>query len=125
MEFLWSLIINTLAFVLIAKTMPGFRVRSTGTAFLVALIYGIVIALANILLSPLLLMGFGGSPDLAAATHSWSEAAVQFIVGFVVSVAALVLTDNLVEDFRMSNMSTAMIAALLLALIQGIFGFIF
>lgn len=125
MEFLWSLIINTLAFVLIAKTMPGFRVRDNGTAFLVALIYGIVIALANILLSPLLLMGFGGGADLAAATHSWTEAAIQFAVGFVVSVAALILTDKLVDDFRMADMPTAMIAALLLGLIQGIFGFIF
>ena len=39
---MWSIILSAIAFYLVSLVVPGWRVRNIGTAFVVALVYGLL-----------------------------------------------------------------------------------
>lgn len=123
--FIVGLIINTIAFLVISKILPGFRIESPRTAGIVSVVYGIImtialytlvpifVVVAGILMIPLVFIPFLG-PLIAGGTMFM---AVLTLV-FVISVVTLIATDKLLEDFEMKSMGTAAGAAALLAILN-------
>lgn len=120
-----GLIVNTLAFILIAELLPGFRVRSHGSALGVALLYAITHVLvwwltAAVVISVLVAL-FAAIPPLGFLAGFASILALP-LLAFFVSVFALVLADKMMDGFHMDSMATAVVAALLLAAINLVTG---
>jgi putative membrane protein len=97
------------AFLGISKILPGFRIRSFGTALVVSAVYSILyIVLHFILFKVLWILTF----PLVILTLG--------IIFFVVNAVILWLTDRIVEDFRIDSTVTLIIAAVLLTIINWI-----
>lgn len=122
-SILGSLIINTIAFLMISKFLPGFKVRTDGTAAVIAVVYGIVMALCTRLLAGVMLSGVvflvAVFPPLGVLAGMLTLMALPAMI-FVLSVVALIATDHFIEDFEMDSKGTALIAAFLLAVINGV-----
>lgn len=123
-----GLIVNTVAFILIAELLPGFRIRSHGTALGIALLYAVMHVVAWWLLAATLVAAVGSLlvafPPLGFLAGLASLIALPLLT-FFVSVFALTLTDKLVAGFQMDSWGTAFVAALLLAIINTLTGAIF
>ena len=123
-----GLIVNTIAFIIIAELLPGFKIRSHASALLVALAYAVTHVLAWWLLAAtvvaMLAAMFVAFPPLAFLAGFASILAVPFL-SFFVSVFALVLSDKLMDGFHMESWGTAFLAALLLAIVNLLSGAVF
>ena len=93
------------AFLGISKILPGFRIRSFGTALVVSAVYSVLYIVLHfilfkvfwILTFPLVILTLG-------------------IIFFVVNAVILWLTDRVVEDFHIDSTVTLIIAAVLLTI---------
>ena len=99
----WVLSDGTLT--ILAKSLPGFRMKHFGTAMIVAAVYGVLHVflfriLAIIAFIPRLLT-FG-------------------LFDLVINAFLLFLTDKLLEDFEIDNLFTTLIAAVLLTVLNNI-----
>ena len=106
--FIVSLLLGGLAFLIVERVVPGFRIRGGfGSAVLVAFVYGIIKALlfaALVVLSlPLVLVTFG-----------------LFIL--VINAILLWLTDKLMDRFEVRSFGTLVWAGLLLSILDLAFG---
>ena len=105
--FLVSLALGAIAFLIVARILPGFRLRGGfGDAVIVAFVYGIIKALLwkllVLLTLPVVIVTFG-----------------LFI--FVINAFLLWLTDKLVERLEVRSFGTLMVAAFLLSVIDFLF----
>lgn len=108
--FAISLVFGGLAFLIVARVLPGFRLRGGfGSAVLVAFVYGVMKALlfkVLVLLSlPLVLVTLG-----------------LFI--FVINAFLLWLTDKLLRRLEVNGFGTLIVAALLLSILDFVFRWI-
>ena len=100
MEFIISLLINTVAVFAAAYILPGVHVKNFKTAFFVA----ILLALVNATLGALInFVTFG-------------------ILSFIVTVLMLLLVDKLVGGFEIKNFWWAVLLAIIVALINWLVG---
>jgi putative membrane protein len=102
-----SLVLGGLAFLIVARLLPGFEVRGGfGSAVLVAFVYGVIKALLwkllVILSFPLVLLTLG-----------------LFI--FVINAFLLWLTDKLVRRLEVRSFGTLIVAAFLLSVLDFAF----
>src|SRR5215475_352773 len=107
LAFVVSLLLGGLAFLIVARILPGFELRGGfGSAVLVAFVYGVIKALLwkllVILSFPLVLVTLG-----------------LFI--FVINAFLLWLTDKLVRRLQVRSFGTLIIAALLLSVLDFVF----
>jgi uncharacterized membrane protein YvlD (DUF360 family) len=122
--FVVRVLVDTLAFFAISKLMPGFKIKKDSTAVCVALVYGILMAIGMHFLR----IGLGLSFFVSFFTGPlfpffWIGFYGMFlVVGFVLSVGVLMLTDYLLDDFAMDTTATAVVGAAILAVIQVILG---
>ena len=95
---------------MLAKSLPGFYIHGFGTAVVVAIVYGLInITLGTVLklLSiPFIIISVG-------------------IFLFFINTFLLWLTDQLIEDFEIEDISTTFIAALVITLSDTLLGWIF
>ena len=103
-RFLISLLLGGLAVMIVAKILPGFRIRGGfGSAMLVGLVYGVLKGLLQTLLIlvslPLVVLTLG-----------------LFIL--VINAFLLWLTDKLMDRFEVSSLGSLLIGALLLSLVD-------
>ena len=86
---------------LVAEAMPGIRLKSYGTALMVAIVYSLIDVFLGTLLKllsiPFILLTLG-----------------LFI--FVVNTFLLWLTDQLIEDFEIKNIGVTVITAIIITL---------
>jgi putative membrane protein len=101
MKLLIRLIINSLIIFLIAKFLPGFTVYSFWTAFIVAIVLGLI----NITLKPILLLLTLPINILTLGLFT-----------FVINALLLMLTSLIVKNFVIDGFWTALIASLLISL---------
>ena len=120
-----TLIVNTLAFLVIAAILPGFRIHSKAMTVLVALIYGVVQAVATwafvIPVATALVALTAAIPPLGILAGLATLLAYP-IIAFLISILALTITDKALRDFEIDSWATTFIAALLLAIINAITG---
>jgi putative membrane protein len=105
--FVVSLLLGGLAFLIVARILPGFELRGGfGSAVLVAFVYGVIKALLwkllVILSFPLVLLTLG-----------------LFI--FVINAFLLWVTDKLVRRLEVRSFGTLIIAAFLLSVLDFVF----
>jgi putative membrane protein len=105
--FVVSLLLGGLAFLIVARILPGFELRGGfGSAVLVAFVYGVIKALLwkllVILSFPLVLLTLG-----------------LFI--FVINAFLLWLTDKLVRRLEVRSFGTLILAAVFLSVLDFVF----
>ena len=109
MRWLLHWIVNALVLLGVSRLVPGFQVRSFGSALFAVVIIGIVNATLGLFLKvmtfPLSLLTLG-----------------LFI--FVIDAFVLWISSKLVPGFTITGFSPALIAALVMALIQMLLGYI-
>ena len=109
MRWLLHWIVNALVLLGVSRIVPGFQVRSFGSALFAVVIIGVVNATLGLFLKvmtfPLSLLTLG-----------------LFI--FVIDAFVLWVSSKLVPGFTITGFSPALIAALVMALIQMLLGYI-
>ena len=95
---------------LIAKTLPGVRVESYGTAVLVAIVYGLI----NVTLGTLLKLL--GLPFVILTLG-------VFLV--VTNTFLLWITDEILDDFEIEDIGTTFVAALLITIADTLLALMF
>src|SRR5438552_9129969 len=105
MRLLLQWILYALSFMIVSKLLPGFYVRGFGSALVVAAVYGVLHVL---LFRVLLFLAF--IPVILTFG--------LFI--FVINALLLFLTDALIEQFKIDGFFTALVGAVLLTILNGI-----
>jgi len=110
MELLLSWLVLSLAVWVTDAVLPGFHVKSFGSAILVAAIFGIL----NFLLGWLLFAVF----TVVTLGIAWLLA---FITRWIINAILLVLTDKLTDHLKIDSFGWALGGALMMSLV-GTFG---
>ena len=106
-------LLSAAAFLGVSKILPGFRIRSFGTALVVSAVYSILYIVLHFILFDVL----------------WILTIIPVIltlgiIFFVVNAVILWLTDKIVEDFHIDGTATLVIAAVLLTIVNWIIRFV-
>jgi len=105
--FICSLLLGGLAFLIVSRLLPGFRLRGGfGSAVFVAFVYGVIKALLFWVLVALTL-------PLVVVTLG--------IFIFVINAFLLWLTDLLLDRLEVRGFGTLIVAAILLSIIDFVF----
>lgn len=100
-----SILLLSVAIFLVANLLPNIKIKSFGTAIIVALVLSIIDFLIGWLLRalafPLTFLTFG-------------------LFNFVIFAILLKITDALIDDFEIKGFGTTLLAALLIALINTV-----
>jgi putative membrane protein len=105
MRLLFQWVLSALSFMMIAKLLPGFHIKDFGSALGVAAVYGIL----HVVLYPVLLF------------VAFIPVLLSFgLFIFVINAFLLFLTSALLDTFQMDNMLTALIGAVVLTMLNGI-----
>jgi putative membrane protein len=107
MKFLLNVLIGGILFAVAARIVPGVAVDGIRTAIIAGLVLSLVNATIGSLLRffsfPINFLTFG-------------------LVGFVITVLMILLTDSLVTGFDVNKIWNAIVFAIILGLVQGVFG---
>jgi len=110
MNFLWNILLLSVAVFVVAKLMPRIHIKSFWTALAVALVYSIINFLIGWMLVflalPLMIVTLG-------------------LFKFVVNAVMLWVTDKLIEDFEIEDIPTTLIAAILITVTDALLRWIF
>ena len=105
MRLLLQWVLSALSLMAVAKLLPGFRIQDFGGALVVAVVYGVLHVLLYRVLVFLafipVLLTFG-----------------LFI--FVINAFLLFLTSALLDNFKIDNLPTALIGAVVLTILNGL-----
>ncbi|MGH8066210.1 MAG: phage holin family protein [Candidatus Entotheonellia bacterium] len=106
-------LLSAAAFLGVSRLLPGFRIRSFGTALMVSAVYSILYIVLHFILFDVL----------------WILTIIPVIltlgiIFFVVNAVILWLTDRIVEDFNIDSTATLVIAAVLLTIVNWIIRFV-
>ncbi|MFQ5631916.1 MAG: phage holin family protein [bacterium] len=110
MKMLLNILLLSAAIFVVAKILPGVRLKSFATAIIVAIVYSII----NFLL-------FG---IIAFLTLPATILTLGLFI-FVINAFLLWLTDKFIEDFEIDGIFTTLIAAFLITVINNILKWIF
>ena len=124
MGMLISLVINTFAFIGISKMLPGFHVKNERTAIIIALVYSLLGTVSVLIAGPLVVVTtialavVAFIPVIGPLLAASGFVLTLFSVSFVISAILLIIIDKVMDDFKMESITTALIAAFLLAVIN-------
>lgn len=116
--------VNTLAFLVISKILPGFNVRNDKTNFFIAVAYSILMVVAGFLILPLtfitgaVLWLLALIPVIGPLLAGVGGLVTMFILAFGVTAILLMIIDRAMEDFQMRSPTVAFIAAFLMAVLN-------
>ncbi len=116
--------VNSLAFFIISKILPGFRIKDEKTAVMVALAFSFLMFVGGLLVLPLMtVMGvflalIAVIPFIGPLIASSGMLVTVFVVSFTLSTIMLIVVDKMLEDFEMSSVSVALIASFLFAILN-------
>src|SRR5262245_35236070 len=105
MRLLLQWVLSALSLMAVAKLLPGFRIQDFGNALVVAAVYGVLHVL---LFRVLVFLAF--IPVILTFG--------LFI--FVINALLLFLTSALLEQFKLDGFLTALVGAVLLTILNGI-----
>jgi len=110
MPIFWNILFMAVAIFLVAKMLPRIHLKSFGTAIIVAIVYSLINFLAGWILIlmtlPAVIITFG-------------------LFKFVINAFLLWVTDKLVDDFKIENATTALIAAFMITVIDSVLRWVF
>ena len=109
-NILWNVLLLSVAVFLVAKLLPGIRLKNFGTAVIVAIVYSLINLLIGwllVLLSlPFMIITFG-------------------LFKFIINGFLLLITDKILDDFEIDGLGTTFFAAFLITIIDSILRWIF
>src|SRR5919109_5697020 len=109
MRLLLQWVLSALSLMAVAKLLPGFRIQNFGSALVVAAVYGV---LHVMLFRVLVFLAF-------------IPVVLTFgLFIFVINALLLFLTDALLEQFKIDSFLTALVGAVLLTILNGIWRWI-
>ncbi len=124
--------VNTLAFYVISKLVPGFKVKDEKTALIMALAFSVLMIIGGLLVAPvmivvtILLSIIAFIPIIGPLLAGSGLLVTTFIVSFGLTAILLIAIDKMLEDFEMASINVALISSLLLAVlnvvIRGVLG---
>ncbi len=103
------LVINAIAFYVVASLVPGVTISGFGTLLVVAIVWGILAVLVR--------------PILLLLTLPINVLTLGLFT-FVINALLLLLTARLVPGFAVASFGTALVAAIVLALVNLFLGLI-
>ena len=103
-------LLSALSIAAISKILPGFRLRGFGAALIVAALYGVLHVLFYKILKFIFFLPYLLTFGLFA---------------LVINAFLLYVTNKLVEDFEIDSLWTTFVGAVLLTIMNGIWGFLF
>ena len=115
--------VNTLAFYAISEMVPGFDIKSKKTAFMMALVYSFLAAIAWFVAIPIsVALGFVFAilafiPLIGPMLAGAGIFITTFMLLFGISACLLMLIDKFMDDFKMHSPTVAVIASILLAMV--------
>ena len=115
---LWSV-----SLFIVSKLLPGFRIKSFGTAIWVSLVLGAVTLAAVFVLVPLFIPFVMVMFFPALVLPQFVLQAIGWVLGLGIQAALLQVTDWLIEDFEIDNWATAWVAAFLMNTISSVLAF--
>lgn len=99
-----QLVINALAFYVTAYIVPGFTISGWQTLLVMSIVWGIL----TLIIRPILLLL---TLPITIITLG--------LFTFVINAGLLLLTSNIVPGFRIDGFGTALLAAVVLAIVNG------
>ncbi len=110
MSFIFNILILSVAVFLVARFLPGIRIKNFMTAVVVAVVYSLINFLTGWLLVaitfPLMIITFG-------------------LFKLVINAGLLWVTDKLIEDFEIKDFLTTFIAALCITVTDSFIRWVF
>ena len=104
MHYVWNFLLLSAAIFIVAKVMPGIKIKSIWTALWVALVYSLINFLVGWLLRflalPFIFLTLG-------------------LFNFVVNAILLWLTDYFLEDFKIEGLLNTLVAAFLITILNN------
>jgi uncharacterized membrane protein YvlD (DUF360 family) len=129
---LTTVAVNTLAFFIIAKILPGFLVKNEKTSFFIAVAYSILMAFSGLIAVPVaalvgvVLTMLAFIPVIGPILAGAGLLVTIFLLTFIITAVVLIIIDKFMDDFEMTSPTVALIASFLLAVInvviRGVFG---
>lgn len=110
------IILSAISFFLVSKVLPGFRIKSFGTAVICAVVMAILGYVMAIVLMPMFFVMI----IPAALFGVFGVIAATLLALVVIQTGALILTDKLIEDFEIDSWTTALVASFLMAIVQHV-----
>lgn len=104
---------------LVVNYLPGIRVRDRNTGIAVSLSVGTILGLAQVFLSPLVMLTLALQGYLASSRDLVT--AIMFtLVGFGIAYVTLRLAEELTSGLRIHHPKGLVAGAIVLALVQGL-----
>lgn len=110
------ILLSALAFFIVSKLLPGFRIKSFGTALVCAIVMAVVNYALVIFLMPILFLMV--MPALILGPIG--VIAMTLVMLVVFQTGALILTDKLIEDFEIDSAGTALVASFLISIVNHV-----
>ena len=114
--WLVSLLCSAVAFWIVSRLVPGWRINSFGTAVVVALVYGVLAHLLWALKIPMIIASLPFMIIIPAKL-------VGLVVWFAFNLGIVYLTDLLVEDFHIDGLATAVVGCIVLTVVRAFLPF--
>ena len=124
MGYVVHLLVSSIVMLILSKLIPGFEIKDFKTSVLVALIFGILMVFSGLLVSPLSWLAtsiatlVSGIPLIGAIAGIGSKI-LLFLINFIVGSIMLCITDKFLTGFKMRSFAVGIVAAFLIALING------
>ncbi len=119
MGLILYLLVNTAAFVMISRLLPGFTMKKPETPLIVAGVYAFLVAIVGHLWFASILGLLMTIPVLGLLV-AFGAYLFSFVFSFLISVGVLIATDAVLEDFQMDGLATAVLASLMLGVINTV-----
>jgi putative membrane protein len=124
MGYVVHLLVSSIVMLILSKLIPGFEIKDFKTSVLVALIFGILMVFSGLLVSPLSWLAtsiaslVSGIPLIGTIAGIGSKI-LLFLINFIVGSIMLCITDKFLTGFKMRSFAVGIVAAFLIALING------
>lgn len=107
---IWNIICLSISVFIVANILPGIYIKNYWTAVVVAIVYSIVSFFTGwvliLLTLPLMIITFG-------------------LFKFVINAFLLFITDKMIEEFKIKDGITTLIAALLISIVDSLLRWMF
>lgn len=117
-----NLLVSAVLMIVISKVLPGFEIKDFKTSIIVALVFGILMALGGLLAAPLsFLNGIIVSVLgwISTGIASFAGKILAFLLQFIIGSIMLCITDHFIDGFKLRSFSVGIVAAFLIALVNA------
>lgn len=117
-----NLLVSAVLMIVISKVLPGFEIKDFKTSIIVAIVFGILMAVGGLLAAPLSFLN-----DIIVSVLRWISTGIAsfagkilaFLLQFIIGSIMLCITDHFIDGFKLRSFSVGIVAAFLIALVNA------